>query len=180
MERKPALRQQPAGKDRNAACAHPKGHPGTPGRLSQHNGSYRRPDRTCPNTLTGTARGSPQLWKHRPRTSTGDPSYRPVTGAFLAQTPSGPKVPGRNERLLLWLNPVLSLSKGWQRSSSACWPGPVSGDTTPMRMPCEGPSVPTRKNATWRERPLTGGSPPSRPGPNCIASIPAIPNLTEY
>ena len=79
-----------------------------------------------------------------------------------------------------WLNPVLSLSKGWQRSSSACWRGLVSGDATPMRMPCEGPSVPTRKNATWRERPSTGGSPPSRPGLNCIASIPAIPNLTEY
>ena len=46
-----------------------------------------------------------------------------------------------------WLNPVLSLSKGWQRSSSACWPGPVSGDATPTSMPCEGLSAPTRKNA---------------------------------
>ena len=32
-----------------------------------------------------------------------------------------------------WLNPVLSLSKGWRRSSSACWPGPACADATEMK-----------------------------------------------
>ncbi len=33
-----------------------------------------------------------------------------------------------------WLNPVLSLPKGWRRSSSACWPGPACAeDATPTR-----------------------------------------------
>ena len=34
-----------------------------------------------------------------------------------------------------WLNPVLSLTKGWRRLSSAYWPGPVSRGATPMNTP---------------------------------------------
>ncbi len=32
-----------------------------------------------------------------------------------------------------WLNPVLSLPKGWRKSSSASWPAPVSSSGSPAR-----------------------------------------------
>ena len=41
-------------------------------------------------------------------------------------------------------------------------------------------SPPTKPNATQRGSPSTGGSAPTTPEPNSIASIPAFPALTEY
>ena len=35
-----------------------------------------------------------------------------------------------------WLNPVLSLPKGWPRSSLALWLVPASKGATPTRTPC--------------------------------------------
>ena len=70
-----------------------------------------------------------------------------------------------------WLNPILSLSKGWLRSSSACWPGPASRDATPTRTRCRKILAHTRRNAT-RLRLLSTGSSPSRtPEQRCADSI---------
>ena len=70
-----------------------------------------------------------------------------------------------------WLNPVLSLPKGWPRLSSAWWLGPVSRDGTPMKTPCKGTSAPARQGATRPQPPSTGVSPPRTPEPRCAASI---------
>ena len=70
-----------------------------------------------------------------------------------------------------WLNPVLSLPKGWQRSSSVCWPGPASKGETPTRRRCRGTSASTRRSATRRQPPSTGVSPPKTPEPNSAVSI---------
>ena len=70
-----------------------------------------------------------------------------------------------------WLNPVLSLPKGLRRSSSACWPGPVSRGETLMRTPCKETSAPACRSATTPELQSTGGSPPSTPEPRCVAYI---------
>ena len=70
-----------------------------------------------------------------------------------------------------WLNPVLSLPKGWRRSSSACWPRPASGGGTPTRGRCNKASAPMSRSATRRQPPSTGVSPPRTPGPNCAVSI---------
>ena len=50
----------------------------------------------------------------------------------------------------IWLNPVLSLSKGWRRSSSACWPGPACADATATRTAWKAPPTPACQNATLR------------------------------
>ena len=52
-----------------------------------------------------------------------------------------------------WLNPVLSLSKGWQRSSSVPWPGESCAGASPMRRPSVARSRPWRQNETKPERP---------------------------
>ena len=47
-----------------------------------------------------------------------------------------------------WLNPVLSLPKGWRRSSSACWPGPACGDAKEMRTAWKERSAPACRSGT--------------------------------
>ena len=47
-----------------------------------------------------------------------------------------------------WLNPVLSLPKGWPRASSACWPGPACADATEMRTAWKEPSAPACQSGT--------------------------------
>ena len=79
-----------------------------------------------------------------------------------------------------WLNPVLSLPKGWRRSSSAYWPGPVSRGTTPMKTPCKGTSAPASQNAMRPVPSSTGVSPPRMPEPKSAAYIPANSTLTDY
>ena len=58
-----------------------------------------------------------------------------------------------------WLNPVLSLPKGWPRLSSASRPVPASRGAIPTHLPCNGQSASTKaernaKGATinWRFR----------------------------
>ena len=70
-----------------------------------------------------------------------------------------------------WLNPVLSLPKGWRRSSSACWPGPASKGENPTRRRCRETSASTRRSATLRQLPSTGVSPPKTPDQNSVVSI---------
>ena len=79
-----------------------------------------------------------------------------------------------------WLNPVLSLPKGWRRSSSACWPGPACEDATEMRTSSKEPSTPACRSGTRPEPPSTGGSLPKTPDANSIDFIPASPDLVEY
>ena len=70
-----------------------------------------------------------------------------------------------------WLNPVLSLSKGWRRSSSVCWPGLVSRDASPTRTRCRKILAHTRRNATRLRLLSTGGSPSRTPEQRCADSI---------
>ena len=70
-----------------------------------------------------------------------------------------------------WLNPVLSLSKGWPRLSSAYWLVPASRAATPTGTPRTKTSVPMKRNATLREQRSTGASPPRTPEPNSAVSI---------
>ena len=79
-----------------------------------------------------------------------------------------------------WLNPVLSLPKGWQRSSSAYWPGPAWGDETPMMTAWKKPSTPACPNATQRQPPSTGDSPRRTPDGSSTASTHVILELTDY
>ena len=67
-----------------------------------------------------------------------------------------------------WLNPVLSLPKGWRRSSSASSPEPVCGDATRTRTAWSKPSTPASRSATPRQYPSTGDLPPGRPEPNSV------------
>ena len=71
-----------------------------------------------------------------------------------------------------WLNPVLSLSKGWQRSSSASYPAAASDRGNRTRTVSAGRHMPWSRNATRPRRSSTGASPPRTLGPNSIASIP--------
>ena len=52
-----------------------------------------------------------------------------------------------------WLNPVLSLSKGWQRSNSASWEGESCADASPMKRPSVARSRHWRQNETNPEPP---------------------------
>ena len=79
-----------------------------------------------------------------------------------------------------WLNPVLSLPKGWRKSSSACCPAAASGSGSPTRRPSGGRSKPWSRSETSPEPPSTGGSIPRTPGSNFTGSIPSIPSKTHY
>ena len=78
-----------------------------------------------------------------------------------------------------WLNPVLSLPKGWQRSSSVSSPAVASGSVSRTRNPSAGSSAPWNWNETKLKLVSTGASASRTPEPNSIASTPSIPNLTE-
>ena len=71
-----------------------------------------------------------------------------------------------------WLNPVLSLSKGWRRLSSASYPAAAWDRGTRTGTVSAGTFSPWSKNATRPRRSSTGVSPPRTPGPNSIDSIP--------
>ena len=73
-----------------------------------------------------------------------------------------------------WLNPVLSLSKGWPRLSSAYCPEPVSRDAIQTRTHCKGTSALTRHSAMRPEPSSTGVSPPRTQGPRCVVSTPTL------
>ena len=79
-----------------------------------------------------------------------------------------------------WLSPVLSLSKGWRRWSSASSPAAASGSVSPTRNPSAGRFTRWNWSGTWLKPALTGASASLMPEPNSIASIPLIPDLTEY
>ena len=79
-----------------------------------------------------------------------------------------------------WLNPVLSLSKGWQRSSSVSSPAVASGSVSPTRKPSAGRSGPWKGSGTKRKPGSTGSSAYRTQEPNSIVSIPLIPDLTKY
>ena len=53
-----------------------------------------------------------------------------------------------------WLNPVLSLPKGWRRSSSASWPGLACADVTPTETASIEPSAPACRSGTRQGPPL--------------------------
>ena len=79
-----------------------------------------------------------------------------------------------------WLNPVLSLPKGWQRSSSVSWPGESCDGVSPMKRLSVARSRPWRQNETKPERSLTGDSPLRMLESNSTISILKIIRLTEY
>ena len=70
-----------------------------------------------------------------------------------------------------WLNPVLSLPKGWPILSSAYWLVPASRAATPTGTPCTETSAPMSRSATLPEQRSTGASPPRTPEPNSAVSI---------
>ena len=80
-----------------------------------------------------------------------------------------------------WLNPVLSLPKGWRRSSSASWPEPVCGDATRTRTAWSKPSTPcvSERNAAAAPHQL-GDLPPRRPETKLRRLYPDTSTLTEY
>ena len=57
-----------------------------------------------------------------------------------------------------WLNPVLSQSKGWRRSSSASSPAAASGSVSPTRNPSAGRFTRWNWSGTWLKPALTGAS----------------------
>ena len=77
-----------------------------------------------------------------------------------------------------WLNPVLSLPKGWRKSSSASCLAAASSSASPTNRPSGGGARPWSRSETPPEPPSTGGSTPRTPEPNSIASIHSIPNMT--
>ena len=79
-----------------------------------------------------------------------------------------------------WLNPVLSLSKGWRKSSSASSPAAASGSVSQTRNPAAGRSMPWNGSETDLKPVSTGVLASRTPEPNSIASIPSVPDLTEY
>ena len=70
-----------------------------------------------------------------------------------------------------WLNPVLSLPKGWRRLSLACWPVPASGAVSPTRPPSAGKSKPWNGSVMLPRPPSTGGLLPKTPGGSSIVYI---------
>ena len=79
-----------------------------------------------------------------------------------------------------WLNPVLSLPKGWRRSSSVLSPAAASGSVSRTRNLSAGRSRHWNWNETKLNPASTGASAYWTPEPNSIASIPYIPDLTMY
>ena len=70
-----------------------------------------------------------------------------------------------------WLNPVLSLSKGWRKSSSAYCPAPASDSGSRRGSSRAGvQALVTERNTA--QATITGASTPMTPEPNCTASIP--------
>ena len=67
-----------------------------------------------------------------------------------------------------------------RKSSSACCPAPASSSASPTNPPSGGRSRPWSRSEMPPEPPLTGGSTPRTPGANFTASIPSIPNMTDY
>ena len=59
-----------------------------------------------------------------------------------------------------WLNPVLSLPKGWLKLKSECWPGSAWTAGFPIKRLWAGKLTPGRTNATGTWREWTGASPP--------------------
>ena len=70
-----------------------------------------------------------------------------------------------------WLNPVLSLPKGWRRSSSACCLAPASVVVSPPRPPSAGKYKPWSGSAMPPKPPSTGGLLPKTPAGNSIVCI---------
>ena len=70
-----------------------------------------------------------------------------------------------------WLNPVLSLPKGWRRSSLAYCPAPASVSVSLTRPPSAGRSKPWSGSAMPPKLPSTGGLLPMTPGGNSIGCI---------
>ena len=79
-----------------------------------------------------------------------------------------------------WLNPVLSLPKGWRKSSSASCPAVASGRGSPTRKPSAGKCMPWSGSETKPEPSLTGALVFGRPGRNSTDSTPSIPSMTDY
>ena len=79
-----------------------------------------------------------------------------------------------------WLNPVLSLPKGWRRSSSASSPAVASGSVSRTRQPSAGKYTPWNWSEMRLKPASTGVSASRTPELNSIACIPSIPNLIEY
>ena len=70
-----------------------------------------------------------------------------------------------------WLNPVLSLPKGWRRSSSACCLAPASVSVSPPRPPSAGKYKPWSGSAMPPKPPSTGGLLSKTPGGSSIVYI---------
>jgi len=70
-----------------------------------------------------------------------------------------------------WLNPVLSLPKGWRRLNLASWHAPASVSVSPPRPSSAGRSKPWNGSATPPKPPSTGGLLPKTPGGSSIACI---------
>ncbi len=70
-----------------------------------------------------------------------------------------------------WLNPVLSLPKGWRRSSLAFWLAPASGGASLTRPPSAGKSKPWNRSAMPPKPPSIGGLTPKMPGQSFIDCI---------
>ena len=79
-----------------------------------------------------------------------------------------------------WLNPVLSLPKGWRRSSSVSSPAVASGSVSRTRQPSAGKYTPWNWSEMRLKPASTGASASRTPELNSIACIPSIPNLIEY
>ena len=79
-----------------------------------------------------------------------------------------------------WLNPVLSLPKGWRKSSLASCPAVASGRGSPTRKPSAGKCMPWSGSETKPEPSLTGALVFGRPGRNSTDSTPSIPSMTDY
>ena len=79
-----------------------------------------------------------------------------------------------------WLNPVLSLPKGWRRSSSVSSPAVASGSVSRTKNPSAGRSTLWNWSGTKLKPASTGASASRTPEPNSIAYNPSIPDLTEY
>ncbi len=79
-----------------------------------------------------------------------------------------------------WLNPFLSLPKGWRRSSSASYPAAVSKSASPTRNRSARRFTSWNRSGTGLKPKSTGASASKTPGPSSIASIPSNPDLIQY
>ena len=79
-----------------------------------------------------------------------------------------------------WLNPVLSLPKGWRRLNSVSSPAAASKSASLRRNPSAARSRPWNRSATKLKPASTGVSASRTPEPSSIACIPSIPDLIQY